>query len=297
MNQPLVSIVTITLNRADLINRCIESIQKQTYTNYEHIIVDGNSDDNTEEVVRSYNDSHIKYIKLDKRGPEVQMRAGSSIAKGKYITFLDDDDEYLPTKIEKQVTLFEKQPADVGLVYCWMTYFRNDSPDIAINVHKTELRGFVGNITPRRPTVTGTPTLMFRTEVFNEFGGAFDDSIGLLMSDWEFVARVTQKYNVDFVPESLVKVYVAHEHAQLTNGFNQEKFLGRIKFHNHFLTQFSDVFSRNPKYADYHYSQLASIHAILGQRKSAWNFFKKYLKTEPKLTPSLKTLYHIIFAR
>ena len=107
MSQPLVSIITITLNRADLIHRCIESIQRQTYTNYEHIIVDGNSDDNTEEVVLAYNDPHIRYIKLDRRGPEVQMRAGSSVAKGKYITLLDDDDEYLPEKLEKQVALFE----------------------------------------------------------------------------------------------------------------------------------------------------------------------------------------------
>ena len=51
---PLVSIITNTLNRAALIHRCIESIQKQTYQNYEHIIVDGASDDNTEEVVKSY---------------------------------------------------------------------------------------------------------------------------------------------------------------------------------------------------------------------------------------------------
>jgi glycosyltransferase involved in cell wall biosynthesis len=51
---PLVSIITITHNRANLIHRCIESIQKQTYTNYEHIIIDGASTDNTEEIVKSY---------------------------------------------------------------------------------------------------------------------------------------------------------------------------------------------------------------------------------------------------
>ena len=107
MTYPLVSIITITYNRCDLIHRCIESIQRQTYHNYEHIIVDGNSIDQTEDIVKSYNDSHIKYIKLNERGPQIQMKAGSLEAKGKYVTFLDDDDEYLPTKIEKQVALFE----------------------------------------------------------------------------------------------------------------------------------------------------------------------------------------------
>ena len=138
MAKPLVSIITITLNRCDLIHKCIESIQKQTYKNYEHIIVDGNSEDNTEAVVKAYNDPHIKYIKLSTRGPEVQMLAGSNMASGKYVTFLDDDDEYLPTKIEKQVELFEKEPAEVGLVYCWMTYYdtaNNNQPYFTHNPH------------------------------------------------------------------------------------------------------------------------------------------------------------------
>ena len=120
---PLVSIITITYNRGTLIHRCIESIQHQTYSNYEHIIVDGNSDDNTEDVVLSYHDPHIKFIKLDTRGPQLQMRAGADVARGDYVTFLDDDDEYLPTKIQKQVALFESLSNDYGLVYCWMTYF------------------------------------------------------------------------------------------------------------------------------------------------------------------------------
>ena len=102
MNYPLVSIITITYNRADLIHRCIESIQKQTYQNYEHIIVDGNSKDNTRDVVLGYKDAHIKYIKLPHNGASYQMKEGSKIAKGKYVTFLDDDDEYLPEKVEKQ---------------------------------------------------------------------------------------------------------------------------------------------------------------------------------------------------
>lgn len=57
---PLVSIITITYNRGDLIHRCIESIQRQTYDNYEHIIIDGNSTDNTKEIVESYNNSSLK---------------------------------------------------------------------------------------------------------------------------------------------------------------------------------------------------------------------------------------------
>lgn len=296
-NCPLVSIITITYNRADLIHRCIESIQRQTYPNYEHIIVDGNSTDNTKEVIEAYNDPHIIYIKLDTRGPQVQMKAGSEVAKGKYVTFLDDDDEYLPEKIEKQVKLFETEPDDVGVVYCWMTYYKNDDPNTPIRIHQTELRGFVGDIAPSYPLISGTPTMMLRREVYNEFGGAFDDSIGIPMSDWEFMARVCQKYNVDYVPESLVKVYVDHGHKRLSTNFYQDKARKGIIFHSHFLKCFADVFERNPQYAAFHYEQLSRNHAILKERGKAFQYWKLYAKVSNNYLRLFKSFCHIILGK
>ena len=63
MEQPLVSVVTITRNRGKLIDRCIKSVLGQTYQNIEHIIVDGASDDETDDVVASFTDSRLKYIR------------------------------------------------------------------------------------------------------------------------------------------------------------------------------------------------------------------------------------------
>lgn len=296
-NSPLVSIITITYNRGDLIHRCIESIQKQTYSNYEHIIVDGNSTDNTREVVEAYNDPHIKYIKLDTRGPQVQMEAGSKVATGKYVTFLDDDDEYLPEKIAKQVSLFETEPDEVGTVYCWMTYYKNDDPSTPIRIHKTELRGFVGDIAPSRPLISGTPTMMLRREVFNEFGGTYDDSIGLIGSDWELMTRICQKYKVDYVPESLVKVYVDHGHKRLSTNFYQDKARKSIIFHRHFLNRFADVFDRNPRYAVFHYEQLCRNYAILKDRKSALSYWKSYIKVSKDYPGWFKLFCHIILGK
>lgn len=294
---PLVSIITITYNRCELIHRCIASIQKQTYTNYEHIIVDGNSTDNTKGVVEAYNDPHIKYIKLNNRGPQVQMKAGSEIAQGKYVTFLDDDDEYVPDKLEKQVNLFEKEPHDVGVVYCWMTYFKNDDPNTPVHIHKTELRGFVGDIAPSAPLISGTPTMMLRRNVFNEYGGTFDDSIGIPMSDWELMARICQKYKVDYVPESLVRVYIDHGHKRLSTDFYQDKARKFIKFHSHFLTRFADVFQRIPQYAIEHYNALSYNHAVLKNRKTALKYWRLYTKISKNSIGSLKLLYHIIMGK
>lgn len=281
MNKPLVSIITITYNRADLIHRCIESVQKQTYDNYEHIIADGNSSDNTESVVNGYNDPHIKYIKLDKNGCAYQLRCGADVAKGKYITFLDDDDEYLPEKIEKQVSLFESLPEDYGVVYCWMSYFNNDNPEQVIRIHKTELRGDVKDIVTSRPLVSGTPTMMIRRDAFEKYGVTYRDDIGYIMSDWEMMARICQHCLVDYVPESLVKVYVNHGHARLSTDFYGDKARKGIIFHNYFLTTYDDTFKRHPVYAKYHYSELVKCHRRLKEWKKTFYWFRKFVSTKP----------------
>lgn len=297
MEAPLVSIITNTLNRADLLHKCIESIQKQTFKNYEHIIVDGNSEDNTEEVVKAYKDPHIKYVKLDKRGPQVQMRAGADIATGKYVTFLDDDDEYLPTKIEKQVEIFEKEPVKVGVVYCWMTYYSTDAPDVPIRIHKPEYKGYVGDISPIKPTICGTPTMMIRRTIFEQAGGCFDDTSGIIGSDWELMARITQLCEVDYVPESLIKVYINHGHARLSTDFYQEKARKGVIFHTHFLTTFGDVFKRNPKSAYYHYYYLSRNYSTLKDRRNAWKYWKLYIKSTPNVKDALKALVKLIILK
>lgn len=283
MEKPLVSIITITYNRADLIHRCIESIQKQTYDNYEHIIADGNSSDNTEEIVRRYNDPHIKYIKLSKNGCSFQLRSGADVASGKYITFLDDDDEYLPSKLEKQVALFESLPETYGVVYCWMSYYNNNNPNKVIKIHKTELRGDVKDIVPSLPLVTGTPTMMIRRDIFDKYGVSFNDDIGYLMSDWELMARICQHCLVDYVPESLVKVYVNHGHARLSSDFYSEKAKRAIIFHTHFLNTFSELFAKYPKKSALHLQMLAKNNMLLGNWKEGFKYYIKLIRYRPNL--------------
>ena len=278
-NFPLVTIITITLNRASLIHRAIESIQRQTYPYYEHIIVDGNSSDNTQEVVLSYHDPKIKYIKLDQCGPGIQCRAGFDASSGKYITMLDDDDEYLPTKLEKQVALIESLPSDYGLVYCWMTYFDNATKE-QVRIHKTELEGFVGDLAPEKPLVTGTPTMMYRRSVFEEFGGTFNESIGIRMSDWELIARISQKYKVAYVGESLVNVYVNHGQPQISRQKGRDHYERLVIFHKHFLTEFKSVFDRYPERQWYHLSGLVYSLFALHRWQEAFFYYRKLLSVK-----------------
>lgn len=249
-NKPLVTVYTITRNRADLLPRCMKSVLAQTYNNIEYIIIDSASTDNTKDVVKSFTDSRIKYLHLDVNktfGECVNMVY--EMALGKYVTELDDDDEYHIDKIEKQVKLFETLSEDYGMVYCWMTYYNNSTNKI-IRVHKHELRGYVYEDTVECPKVSGTPTLLVRKSIFNEIGRyKIKDEIGV-ESDWEFASRICKYYMVDYVPESLVNVYESHGHVRMSNaGYYNDENKRYIQFHEFFLSEFSDVFTKYPQKA------------------------------------------------
>lgn len=113
---PLVSVIIPTYNRAALLVETVESVLAQTYPAIEIIVVDDGSTDGTAQVLEGYR-GRVVTLSQSNQGETVARNAGFRAAHGQYISFLDDDDLILPTKIEKQVRLLETRP-DVGIVYC-----------------------------------------------------------------------------------------------------------------------------------------------------------------------------------
>lgn len=278
MEQPLVSVITITRNRGNLIGRCIKSVLNQTYKNIEYIIVDGASDDNTDEVVASFKDDRLHYVKLETNWPiKETLDHGISLCKGKYITFLDSDDEYLLEKIEKQVTLIESLPNSYGMVYCGMTDI-DSSTGAVITRHFPFLRGKVYDEAIGVQHLSGTPTFLFRKKVLESLGG-WKDNIGII-SDWELAVRCCRDYLVDFVPEELVRVYVNHGSVrQSEKAYYSDLLERRIKFNKYFLSEFHDVFERHPEYAAGFYYAICVAAFHLGRRKEGFWAYKKLLST------------------
>jgi glycosyltransferase involved in cell wall biosynthesis len=138
-NQPLVSVCVATYNRSHLLTeRCIASVLQQTYDRLELIVVGDGCTDDTEEVVSRIQDPRLRFVNLRQRGtypadPMLRwMVAGTpplnhalSIAQGHYITHLDDDDEYLPDRLEKLVAFAMKQECD----FVWHPFFQEHLPD------------------------------------------------------------------------------------------------------------------------------------------------------------------------
>ncbi len=112
----LVSAIITTHNRCVLLQRAIESVFAQTYDNIECIVVDDASSDDTSKICEQYNLNYIFIPKEESKGGNYARNLGIKASKGKYCAFLDDDDYWLPEKIQKQVSLIEEM--DCELVYC-----------------------------------------------------------------------------------------------------------------------------------------------------------------------------------
>lgn len=120
-SNPLVSVVLPTYNRADLLPAAIESILNQTYQNFELIIVDDGSTDNTTELLNAYRqkDKRVKIIRsFENRGISYARNQGNITARGKYIAVMDSDDISLPDRLKKQVAFMEENP-DVTVAGSW----------------------------------------------------------------------------------------------------------------------------------------------------------------------------------
>ena len=115
---PTVSVIIPTYNRAHLLGRAIQSVLNQTYQGFELIVVDDGSSDNTGEVVATFADPRIHYLRhVKNRGAAAARNTAIKTARGEHIAFLDSDDEWLPEKLEKQMKVFGSVSSRVGVVY------------------------------------------------------------------------------------------------------------------------------------------------------------------------------------
>jgi len=132
-SRPTVSIVVPTYNRARYIGRMIDSVIAQTYEDWELIIVDDGSDDGTADIVAGFKDrlgERLIYLVQDHAGCCVARNTGIEASRGRYVAFLDSDDEFLPRKLERQMALFDLRP-DLGLVFCDFAYIDLDGRHVS----------------------------------------------------------------------------------------------------------------------------------------------------------------------
>lgn len=203
-----VSVIIPTYNRERLLKRSIESVINQTYRNWELIIVDDCSTDNTKFLVESYmkEESRIRYVCMDKNGGAAKARNyGVTQAKYDLIAFQDSDDEWKENKLQEQMELLSDK---VGLCYCDYLYHGEDGQKLGVcpseDIAEILKSGFM---LPQLLVMNmiGTPTMLIKKSCFNAVGG-FNEDLKCL-EDYEFILRFSKRYKIAHVNEVLVNAY------------------------------------------------------------------------------------------
>lgn len=217
---PKVSVIIPTYNREKYIVETVESVFAQTFTDYEVIVIDDGSTDNTSVVLKPYLD-RITYIRKQNGGQGSARNAGIKIAKGEYIAFLDSDDLWLPEKLEKQVKYLDQHP-NMGLVFTDYIVFSEEGallipPPLTgggqgegeqritfagddLSFNKLFKGNFIANL-----------TVMIRRDCIEQVG-YFDESRDLIGGeDYEMWLRIAMKYKVGHIPDILAEYRVHGE--------------------------------------------------------------------------------------
>lgn len=207
---PLVSVVIPTYKRPDMIARAVESVLNQTYQNIEIFVVDDNDPSfperkATEEVmVQFVSNPRVTYIQHDRnKNGSAARNTGWRQAKGEYITFLDDDDEISPRKIQAQVECLEALDESWGACY---TAYHTLMQDGSIQKSTTDQSGDVYLRALMRTFYVGSGSnVLLRKKVVDEINGYDEDF--KRNQDIEFMARAFENYKVAYVPDDLLTIH------------------------------------------------------------------------------------------
>ena len=193
---PRVSVIIPAYNRYSLLIEAIESVRAQTFTDYELLIVDDGSTDETPALA---NELDIHYMSPTRTGmPGASRNRGAEAARGEYLGFLDSDDLWLPEKLEKQVAVLDSH-AEIPLVHTRELWKRGEKT-VSQKGQNHRREGDVFRDALWKCTI-GPSTVLMRKGVFMELGG-FDETLEVA-EDYEFWLRLTSRYPVFYIDEAL----------------------------------------------------------------------------------------------
>ena len=226
MSNYKISIIVPTYNRDSFLERTILSVQNQTINDWELLIIDDGSTDKTREIVENFikKDKRIKYFYQENSGgPASPKNIGLANATGKYVAFLDSDDEWFPQKLEKQIKIFESSNnKELGIVTCFL-YIKEDKTEKVISKCNTFYRGNVTEKLVKSNFPITSSCIMTKLSILKEAGN-FDNEFKV-SDDWDMWLRISELgYQFDFVPEYLLNYFVHDKNIYYRNSnFNGEK--------------------------------------------------------------------------
>lgn len=271
--EPKVNVIIPTYNRAHLIGRAIQSVLNQTYQGFELIVVDDGSTDNTDEIIKEFQqkDNRIIYLKHEKnKGGSAARNTGIKASKGEYIAFLDSDDEWLSEKLRKQLTFIEN--SHYGFIYCNMIIndkTRNSKSNIT---KKFEDNIFLDLLKAGNGICTSS--LLIKRHLLEKIKG-FDEDLPSFQ-DYDLLLRLAQNEKCGFLNEILL-IYNLHK------GSISKTFRGKMIGKEKVLSKYYDYYmSLNLKnYYAKHCYRVASYALLCGNKEIASKYLKKSISNDP----------------
>jgi len=266
----VVSVIMPTFNREHLISRAVGSVLNQTFRDFELIIVDDGSRDNSGEVIREFNDSRINYIRHEKnRGVAAARNTGIKAARGEYVAFLDSDDEWRPQMLYRQIKAFGEASSDAGAVYTDMINIDNNKTRSLYgrrakegNLHKAILKGFPVYL----------QTIMVKKACLDQIG-LFDEEF-TIEEDYDFMIRLSGKFEFKYIREPLAVRHLMPDSVSvksMDNILNLEKLLRK-----HF-----DEINRDRSILASHYFILGTFLCLLNRLSRGREYYFKAIKAYP----------------
>jgi len=212
---PRVSVVIPAYKRADVLPRAIDSALAQTMADLDVIVVDDGSPDDTESVVRAYDDPRVRYVAHEtNRGVSAARNTGIDAARGAYVAFLDSDDEWLPRKLERQLTVLDAKGPDWIGVYCdYATVGGGLGARLAALLSERVFRAgapreggreLADALLSMRVFMGPGSTLLVAHDALD--GLAFDEGLSIY-EDWDLVLRLLARGKLAHVAEPLAVVH------------------------------------------------------------------------------------------
>jgi glycosyltransferase involved in cell wall biosynthesis len=186
---PLVTVITPTYNVASYVGEAADSVFRQTFADFEYLVIDDGSDDDTVRVVtdRGHADLRFRVVRAGHRGVSAARNLGIKEAKGDYIAFLDGDDKWHPRFLERQVALIKSLPDDVGAVFCRSRMTLENGTLIGVQWQRAGRYDFDDLLIGNNPARNGS-SLLIRRSCFDEVGD-FDETMSI-GEDFEMWLRI-----------------------------------------------------------------------------------------------------------
>jgi glycosyltransferase involved in cell wall biosynthesis len=284
-DRPLVSIIIPTYNRSKILPRAVNSALNQSYKNLEVIIVDDASADNTSETVAGIKDARVRYVRhVNNMGLSAARNSGIKIARGKYINFLDDDDEIHRLKLEKQLNMFAQQAETVGIIYCgWQYVYKNKITAKHFPKHRgNTLRQLLAHciMTPIVPLI--------KISCF-EKAGLFDKNMKSY-EDWDMWIRIARYFNFDFVPEVLA---TGHTHERQMSSRLRDQITAREKM----LDKYRDDLLKNAFARSSHLGRLGVLYCLNNAERKGVRYIINAIMSDPLVWKNYAYLILLVLDR